>query len=367
MKMSMEVKNIIPLLTNVALIKNKYDEIAKITGENFNVFKILGLTTNEVRTHSAFLSELLNPKGNHGQGDLFLKLFLTQFELEFETKNAIVEIEKHTGFINEEYTEGGYIDIIISNGKKAIIIENKIYAGDQSNQLVRYSNYTKKIYGLNNFHLLYLTLNGKDASHESKGQLVLNSDYHLISYENDILDWLELCKKESVSLPILRETILQYINLIKYLTNQSTNNKMSTEIIDEILITNKIEEALVIGDNINELKFKIMAHFSQLLIKMANENNFLFNFNDVRFGENESEMIFKKVGYKYSVCLAVYNNFKIVNIGIIDQNGAWYKEMISNFSEWSNTSLSDVYKGVLVGAVKDKLESYFQKIENIKE
>jgi hypothetical protein len=142
---------------------------------------------------------------------------------------------------------------------------------------------------------------------------------------------------------------------------------MSTEIIDEILITNKIEEALVIGDNIKELKFKIMAHFSQLLIKMANENNFLFNFNDVRFGENESEMIFKKVGYKYSVCLAVYNNFKLVNIGIIDQNGAWYKGMISNFSKWSITSLSDVYKGVLVGAVKDELESCFQKIENIKE
>jgi hypothetical protein len=273
-------QSILHLLNSITIIKNKYDDIAKITGENFNIFKILGLTTNEVRTHSAFLAELLNPIGNHGQGDLFLKSFLKQFELEFETKNAIIEIEKHTGFINEDYTQGGYIDIIISNGKKAIIIENKIYAGDQSMQLVRYSNYSKKVYGPNNFHLLYLTLNGKDASDASKGQLTLNSDYHLISYESDILDWLELCKKESVSLPILRETILQYINLIKYLTNQSTNNKMSDE----------ISKLLIKGDNfktaeIIKIEFENTIKFMELEFRTALSNKLKDILVDVKISD----------------------------------------------------------------------------------
>ena len=31
------------LLSNVSLIRKKHEEIAKITGRNFNVFKILGL------------------------------------------------------------------------------------------------------------------------------------------------------------------------------------------------------------------------------------------------------------------------------------------------------------------------------------
>ena len=39
------------------------DKLAAATGENFNVFKILGVEAYEVGTHSAFLSELLSPQG----------------------------------------------------------------------------------------------------------------------------------------------------------------------------------------------------------------------------------------------------------------------------------------------------------------
>lgn len=41
-------------------------------GENFNMFKILGLSRNETKLHSAFLAELLNTKGSHGLKDKFL-------------------------------------------------------------------------------------------------------------------------------------------------------------------------------------------------------------------------------------------------------------------------------------------------------
>lgn len=74
----MENQNITHLLSHISVICRKYEEIAEITGENFNVFKVLGLTTNEVRTHSAFLAELLNPKGSHGCKDVFLKLFVEE-------------------------------------------------------------------------------------------------------------------------------------------------------------------------------------------------------------------------------------------------------------------------------------------------
>lgn len=46
----------------------------------------------------------------------------------------------------------------------------------------------------------------------------------------DIKNWLEKCKKESASLPVIRETIVQYINLICYLTNQMVKDAMSEEI-----------------------------------------------------------------------------------------------------------------------------------------
>jgi len=56
------------------------DKLAAATGENFNVFKILGVEAYEVGTHSAFLSELLSPQGTHGQGSTFLKLFLHHYQ-----------------------------------------------------------------------------------------------------------------------------------------------------------------------------------------------------------------------------------------------------------------------------------------------
>jgi hypothetical protein len=380
-KMEQDLKHI---LDNVNFIRKKYDDIAKITGENFNIFKIFGKEYHE-NYHSAIISDLLNEKGCHGQGRLFLDLFIPFVNkkiIEKRSNNPEIDLKEITDFTDStsvtEKVIDDYdrIDIYLSSKNQTIIIENKICAPFQHRQLKRYFDYASKG---NDFVILYLwtdlvTFN-EDVFYQDpwpfgkpeEKPIEVKAKTISISYREDIKNWIELSIKECSSLPLIRETLIQYLNTINIITEQSTNNKMSIEIIDEILITNKIKEALLIGDNIKELKFKIMAHFAELLIKMANENSFLYYFNDTRFGENESEMIFKKVGYKYSVCLGVYDNFKLVNIGIIDQNGNWYKGMVSNFSEWSKTSLSDIYKGVLVDAVKYELESNFQKIENIKE
>ena len=66
------------LLGRVSDVHKKYSEIAKITGENFNIFRILKIEANEVRTHSAFIAELLRTSGSHGQNSAFLKIFINQ-------------------------------------------------------------------------------------------------------------------------------------------------------------------------------------------------------------------------------------------------------------------------------------------------
>ena len=71
--------NIETLLRQISKIvereKTQQEEKRK-RGENFNIFDVLGLSTSEVRLHSAFLAELLNPNGNHGLGNQFLEAFL---------------------------------------------------------------------------------------------------------------------------------------------------------------------------------------------------------------------------------------------------------------------------------------------------
>jgi len=229
----METHHYKNLLTQVKTLNVHYNKINELTGENFNIFRILKLETSEVRMHSAFLAALLNPNGYHGQKDKFLKLFIKLFcfkEKLIDTATCKVEVEKHTGFISENGTEGGRIDIIITDQfENNIIIENKIYAGDQTNQLIRYFNHSP------NCDLMYLTLDGKEPSESSFGNLINDTHFKCYSYKSDILNWLEECRKEVATYPIIRESITQYINLIKHLTNQTLNHSMEDE-LNQLLI-----------------------------------------------------------------------------------------------------------------------------------
>lgn len=261
----MNSNNLTTLLQQISQLSKHYEEIANLSGENFNIFQIIKLTTEEVRIHSRFLAELLNSKGSHGQGSLFLQLFIKQLNLkEIDYSNYKVSIEKHIGSINEERNEGGILDIIISDYKNnCIVIENKINAGDQDKQLVRYSNYCK---GYKNSSLIYLTLDGKDAQDYSKENLVSGTDYQVISYSSDIILWLENCRKEVATLPIIREGITHYINLIKHLTNQSINKIMKDEIL-KIIINNpeSLEAANIMAREVNRAKHAIQWKFWKAL------------------------------------------------------------------------------------------------------
>ena len=62
--------------------KDKQERIKQ--GEFFNVFNTIGLRTEEVRLHSAFIAELLNPQGSHGLSNLFLQSFLKQMGLPYD-------------------------------------------------------------------------------------------------------------------------------------------------------------------------------------------------------------------------------------------------------------------------------------------
>lgn len=243
------------LFNNINEILNKHEEISKISGENFNIFKVIDLTTDEVRIHSKLLAELLNPEGSHGQGTVFLKLFVDEFAIkDFEIETAKVFIEKNIGLKTE--TEGGRIDILITNNEnKTVIIENKINAGDQENQLVRYYNFSKD-------NILYLTLFGNEPSSESCGNLEINKDFKLLSYKEDIINWLEKCKKEAVNLPLLREGITHYINLIKFLTGKSNNKIMENQIRDFIASTpENIKSAITASNSLEQAKIKLQYLF----------------------------------------------------------------------------------------------------------
>lgn len=252
-------------LSQVRQIREQFRKISVLTGEEFNIFKILNVETSEVRLHSNFIAELLNPKGVHAQNDLYLKLFLEQLDIcEIDSASSLVEVEKHIGLINTEYTEGGRIDIAITDRKgNQIFVENKIYAKDQKNQLLRYYNAN------NNARLFYLTLQGDQPTTNGTGEGFPPDVIKCISYEKDILKWLELCRKESVNVPVVRETLTQYIHLIKFLTNQSEIEAMNTEIRQFLLANPELI------DSVEDCSKEIQAIFNEMsneFVQLMNKN-----------------------------------------------------------------------------------------------
>ncbi len=227
--------SILALLSFTETHNRHREALARATGEHFNVFDILGIGHYEVKTHSPMLGELLNPKGQHGQGSVFLRLFLDQLgisnsEFDAESETAKLHLEYPIGQVTEN--SGGRIDIVIGDGKgSTIFIENKIYAGDQENQLKRYrADYPQAL-------LFYLTL--REDRPSGLSEAALNEiKCKCISYERDILGWVKECRKAAACLPTVRETLSQYIHLIEKLTNQSTNIVMSKELIDHITSPN---------------------------------------------------------------------------------------------------------------------------------
>ena len=248
------MKEIELLLNETKEYLSEYETSNVKQGKNFNIFKTINVTTDEVRLHSRFLAELLNPLGSHGQENFFLNKFKNHIQPVIEkgkntnpshknivasgsifTEKSVVKIE-YTPPEKLESEKNSRLDILIesSDRKKAIIIENKIYANEEPTQLKRYKNFGKKKYGYDNFILLFLTLDGKISEHDDIN-LASGIDYYCISYKQEIIYFLNSCLIE-LSNPTnhpnhLTVIIKHYIDLIKTLTMHEDPNFKIIELI----------------------------------------------------------------------------------------------------------------------------------------
>lgn len=257
------MNDIINILSQVRIVSQKIKEQRKEKferGESFNIFNDLGFMSDEVHLHSMFLANLLNPKGSHGQRGKFLEAFLKMLQksfpvisadsLELDTAVASVEVEKYIG--RQTDSEGGRIDIYLTDGKHSIIIENKIYAGDQHHQMLRYWNYGMSQKGNDtekSFVLIYLTLDGCSPSKDSLGEDLKENDIVCLSYKSDIRGWLDRCVELASRTPLVRETINQYISTIDILTNNVMED--NKELLDILSKEENLDAIYDIANNKN--------------------------------------------------------------------------------------------------------------------
>ncbi|MFG6685272.1 PD-(D/E)XK nuclease family protein [Mariniflexile sp. HNIBRBA6329] len=257
------------IISKTKTILEKQKKYLQESGEDFNIFSITKIERYENNTHSAMITELLNPKGSHHQGAMFLDEFIKIiFSIVYQSKDEncdlekkasdfikakpIVFQEKSIGTINLDKGTGGRIDILIQSNETNIIIENKIDASDQLLQLERYNNYKP-----NKSIIFYLNLWGNEASNHSAGKLLAHKDYYPISYQEHIVEWLENCI-EKCSNAYLKINIRQYLNLVKKITNQ-----LKDEFMDELemMLINNLLEAEQVANTFPVVKRKIREDF----------------------------------------------------------------------------------------------------------
>lgn len=202
-------------LQSVALLRAKHHRPA-----GFNLFSVLRSSSDEVRLHSRFLAFLLDPKAAHNQGGALLKLLLDRLGIEqFDVESATV------------LTEHQNIDILVRNSSgQAVIIENKIYASDQDEQLWRYHQ-RMQADGCGQIWTSYLTLDGAEPSEQSRKSLPVI----LISYEAEIIAWLQDCIPVVAREPGVRESVFQYIELLQKLTSSGQGEVYMSKLKEQIL------------------------------------------------------------------------------------------------------------------------------------
>lgn len=227
------------------------EQKSNITQSDYNIFKELKLERKE-SIHSNMIVAIAshNPECR----ELFFKMLSDKIESEMKHKSCEkleelhdnikvlekkINDENYTKWINTEHRlketvgnenrERGRADIWIGNREKPsyrIIIENKIDAKDQSHQLRRYYRYLTGN-GRKNAGLFYLCLKEDEEScrkaiksaekfnQESKD---IDTDYHILTYEHNIKNWLnEILKLDNLE-PGFKHAVEQYIEIVDLIT-----------------------------------------------------------------------------------------------------------------------------------------------------
>lgn len=214
------------LLSGYTSIRNVVSELDRIYTPQYNIFEILNIKRAEVKTHTPFLTNLLNPKGSHKQGTLFLNTFMQLIPKADKRVNFILKNENDYHVTQEKRTTFGQIDILIQSSdpknRFGLIIENKIGSQDQSRQIERYYKYLSSLkYTDQRMMIFYLTVNGSDPSSLSISRTMCQNLKERgilanISYNSEIKSWLK-DSLDTIKSQHVKSLIEQYLQVIKEL------------------------------------------------------------------------------------------------------------------------------------------------------
>lgn len=311
----------------------------------FCIFNAINLQKHE-NYNSNLIAKLLEVNIEYEGAKLsFVKDFLMYLNNKFKWNYGFNDINKlkHSDIIikREEYADTRRIDLFISYKKDfAIIIENKIYAGEQDNQLDDYYKNKKDDY--KNLYMIFLTTSGYDPytlSEESKKEL--GNNFQTLKH-SDIALWLEnILENEKYSF-LNRENILDNDN--KYIKDyRLLKSAMIQTIHNANMISNNTKELDMTKSKIQELLEKNIFEDIQTVEDAEEYKNI---FNSVIGIINEKEIYIK---------LQPYINFTKQVLNYLESNNKSKSYSFLTEKEIVNKILINKNKEVYIHNIKFKI------------
>lgn len=182
------------LADRISIAASYEKRIARFEAPRFNVFEFI--EPNEAKV-TAILADILDPNGSHGQGDAFLRSFLSAVGFigpsSDEIASAVVRLEDSTRWKRR-------IDLTITMGRHIIGLENKIDAGEQTAQV---GDYMKELSwaAKGSWLLIFLTKKGGDpgSCEESEWAAAQRDNKALAISYAELSTWLRSCVSASSS------------------------------------------------------------------------------------------------------------------------------------------------------------------------
>lgn len=179
----------------------------------FNIFKALGVDTQEIR-HSSFLAWLLDPTQTHGLRDIFLKGFLMKTTSKARALGigtiSPVDIDVWDLSDTEVQRERQNIDIILVNQPRnfVCVIENKIDSEEHGDQLRRYRKIVESRFPDLVHHFIFLTARDEEPTD--------SEHYVKVTYDDvcEAIDHVLKMRGDSMSHDV-QMTLSHYLTLVR--------------------------------------------------------------------------------------------------------------------------------------------------------
>lgn len=181
-----------------------------------------------------------------------------------------------------------------------------------------------------------------------------------LSYRKNIVHWLERCLEGVVLIPILHETLKQYLNLVKELTHQSIEKGFILDVKNFLLKENNLQRVIELESSVVEAKIDIQLDFWHTLLSHLIPH-YAFSFynmnrnkglkNSVRRYYQQQKNI-KDYGVKYQVDenlyffielrKNIYYGFEFIDESLINQNQKDALDVLD--IEWNEVSETIYWK-----------------------